>query len=200
MKLIVILCFFVPSIYFSQDIRFTYSYKFVVDTLKKDAITDEIVVLDFSNNDNKSVFTSLKHIISDSIMTEKSKKGITSFPDTSTKVRYVVEKKHKENSIYFYTPDHMIDPVLKVKDDRNLNWKITNDQENIHGYKAQKATTFFAGRYWTAWYTNEIPISDGPYKFRGLPGLILRISDKTQTQSFEILSVQKQNRNYFIFK
>lgn len=57
---------------------------------------------------------------------------------------------------------------------------------------------FFAGREWTAWFTSEISIPDGPYKFYGLPGLILKISDKTNTHSFEMISVQKQKSNYFI--
>lgn len=33
----------------------------------------------------------------------------------------------------------------------------------------QKATCDFAGRKWIAWFTTEIPIQDGPYKFYGLP-------------------------------
>lgn len=41
---------------------------------------------------------------------------------------------------------------------------------------------------WTAWFTTELPISDGPYKFHGLPGLILKIYDKTNTYSFDIIS------------
>ena len=79
-----------------------------------------------------------------------------------------------------------------------MNWQISNEQQSILGYLAQKATMFFAGREWTAWFTSEISIPDGPYKFYGLPGLILKISDKTNTHSFEMISVQKQKSNYFI--
>ena len=131
-------------------------------------------------------------------MIEDSKKGIMSFPDGSMKIRYVVEKINNGNLMYLYTPDYMGDPVLKVKDDHKLNWEISNQQESILGYLAQKATTFFAGREWTAWFTDEISIPNGPYKFYGLPGLILKISDKTNTHSFEMISVQKQKSNYFI--
>ena len=35
----------------------------------------------------------------------------------------------------------------------------------------------FGGRIWTAWFAPEIKTSDGPYKFLGLPGLILKLED-----------------------
>ena len=197
MKIIAFFCC-LPFICFSQDFRFTYNYQFVSDTLKKEVVTNEIVVLDFYGKEQRSIFTGLKHIISDSTMIEDSKKGIMSFPDGSMKIRYVVEKINNGNLMYLYTPDHMGDPVLKVKDDRKMNWQISNEQQSILGYLAQKATMFFAGREWTAWFTSEISIPDGPYKFYGLPGLILKISDKTNTHSFEMISVQKQKSNYFI--
>lgn len=198
MKSIAFFCFFLPFICFSQDFRFIYNYQFVSDTLKKEVVTNEIVVLDSYGKEQRSIFTGLKHIISDSTMIEDSKKGIVSFPDESMKIRYVVEKINNENLMYLYTPNHMGNPVLKVKDDRKINWKIFTEQESILGYMAQKATTFFGGREWTAWFTSEISIPDGPYKFYGLPGLILKISDKTNTHSFEIISIQKKISNYFI--
>ena len=197
MKNLLLFCFFLPSMYFSQNIRLTYNYKFVADTLKKDIISDEIVVLDFNSKEKQSIFTGLKHILSDSTMTAKSEKGLMAFPDTSMKIKYVVEK-NSNGKIYFYTPNHMPNPVLKVKDERKINWKISNDKENILGYTAQKATAIFGGREWTAWFTTELAISDGPYKFSGLPGMILKIYDKTNTHSFEIISVEKQKSNYMV--
>ncbi|WP_312824776.1 GLPGLI family protein [Epilithonimonas sp.] len=190
--------FFLPLLYFSQSIRFTYNYEFVSDTLTRDVVSNETVVLDYFKKEQRSFFTGLKHIISDSTMIEDSKKGIHSFPDGSTKIRYVVEKINNGNLMYFYTTNHMPDPVLKVNDERRMKWEITNEQEKILGYLAQKATTFFAGRQWTAWFTTEISIPDGPYKFHGLPGLILKIVDETQTHSFDIISVKNQKSSYYI--
>jgi len=198
MKKIILLCFLFPSIYFSQNIRFIYNYQFVSDTLKKTMASNEIVVLDFYGEKKQSVFTGLKHLISDSTMAKNSKKGIMTFPDPSMKIKYVIEKTNNGDSLYFYTPNHMPDPVLKVKDDRKMEWEITNERKEILGYTALKAITFFAGRQWIAWFTEEIPIPDGPYKFHGLPGLILNISDSTNTHSFKIISVQKQNSNYLV--
>jgi GLPGLI family protein len=45
------------------------------------------------------------------------------------------------------------------------------------GQIRENATTKFGGRNWTAWFCEQIPFQEGPYKFRGLPALIFEISD-----------------------
>ncbi|TDE16824.1 GLPGLI family protein [Dyadobacter psychrotolerans] len=58
----------------------------------------------------------------------------------------------------------------------NLKWEIGTETDSISGYACTKATTFLGGRHYVAWFTSEIPITDGPYLFWGLPGLIVKIS------------------------
>ncbi|WP_018674443.1 GLPGLI family protein [Riemerella columbina] len=65
----------------------------------------------------------------------------------------------------------------------------------IMGYPVMKATADFGGRLWTAYYTPDIPINDGPYKFYGLPGLILKIHDSTNDYNYEIKAVSKENHD-----
>ena len=74
------------------------------------------------------------------------------------------------------------DDLYKVKEDLpKIDWDLSNSEEkNINGFKALKATGVFRGREYIAWYTPEIPIQTGPWKFTGLPGLILEISDKNK--------------------
>lgn len=56
------------------------------------------------------------------------------------------------------------------------NWKIEENQtKTIAGYKCIKATGIFRGSNITAYFTKELPYSAGPFKFYGLPGLILDI-------------------------
>ncbi len=52
-------------------------------------------------------------------------------------------------------------------------WEIGDSTKNILGYECVKATTDYHGRVWSVWFTPDIPIQDGPWKLRGLPGLIL---------------------------
>ncbi len=74
-----------------------------------------------------------------------------------------------------------------------LNWTIHNNRKVIANYTCQKATVYFRGRKYEAWFTTEIPISLGPYKFGGLPGLILEIQDSNQHYKFSIIGLKKLN-------
>lgn len=57
-------------------------------------------------------------------------------------------------------------------------WKIDEKStKKILGYTCIKATTTFRGAEMTAYYTKELPYSAGPFKFFGLPGLILDIRE-----------------------
>lgn len=60
----------------------------------------------------------------------------------------------------------------------------------------QKATADFGGRSWIAWFTKDIMISEGPYKFRGLPGLIFEISDTKDNFYFQLIKSYKLNKTY----
>ncbi|WP_087137834.1 GLPGLI family protein [Elizabethkingia meningoseptica] len=60
-------------------------------------------------------------------------------------------------------------------------WLINEKEtKKIAGYNCIKATTTFRGSDITAYFTKELPYSTGPFKFFGLPGLILdvRVNNK----------------------
>lgn len=71
-------------------------------------------------------------------------------------------------------------------------WEITDETKDIIGYQCFKATTDYRGRRWTAWFTPEIPVQDGPWKLCGLPGLILEAGDNHNEYHF-ITNGLKQN-------
>lgn len=70
-------------------------------------------------------------------------------------------------------------------------WSITSDTLTILGYLCQKATTEFRGRNYEAWFTPDIPINEGPWKFYGLPGMILKVNDSEDLFSFEIIGLEQ---------
>lgn len=72
-----------------------------------------------------------------------------------------------------------------------FDWKISNDKAKIGEYNTQKATTEFGGRNWTAWFTTDLPFQDGPYKFSGLPGLIVKIEDEGKNYSWVLQGNKK---------
>ena len=71
------------------------------------------------------------------------------------------------------------------------SWKIEPETQIICGYECQKAICHWRGRDYVAWFTNAIPVSSGPWKFGGLPGLIMKISDSKNDYSWEAVAVNK---------
>lgn len=66
------------------------------------------------------------------------------------------------------------------------DWQLVPDStKEILGYQCQMATTRFKGRQWTVWYTEDIPLDEGPWKLRGLPGLVLSAYDAKRQYVFE---------------
>ena len=70
-----------------------------------------------------------------------------------------------------------------------FQWSLIDESKNIMSYTAYRAETTFRGRSYTAWYTPEIPLNAGPWKFNGLPGLILEIADSEKGVQFLISSL-----------
>lgn len=79
-----------------------------------------------------------------------------------------------------------------------LDWQLKDDTLHFGDFICQRADVSFGGREWTAWFTTEIPISDGPYKFAGLPGLILKISDKKGYWDFELRDLETVSLDHAI--
>jgi len=75
-----------------------------------------------------------------------------------------------------------------------FDWNIHTEEKEIKGYVCKKATVNFAGRNYIAWYAPEIPISEGPYKFSGLPGLILELYDTENHYIFSLISFRKVDK------
>ncbi len=87
------------------------------------------------------------------------------------------------NNGSIYSKENHRGKTYYVKDKvSNLNWNLNySENKKIGTLLCKKATTHFRGRNYTAWYTTEIPINYGPYKFQGLPGLIASINDDSNT-------------------
>ena len=76
----------------------------------------------------------------------------------------------------------------------SIQWKFSpKESTSILGYECNKATADFAGRKYTAWFTSELPLPFGPYKFGGLPGLILKIEDSEKQFVWEAVGFEKSN-------
>lgn len=70
-----------------------------------------------------------------------------------------------------------------------IDWTLHNETDTVLNQICRKATCLFRGRKWTAWYAN-IPISDGPWMFSGLPGIILKLTDSESEHLIEAFEIQ----------
>lgn len=196
-KILNLSCLFLSIAIFSQTNRFFYDYKFVSDSTDKSKVTDEIMLLDIDKSG--SIYHSQQKYISDSTsqadMERQMKLNSGSFTINRTEkpgqVTYKVSKQYPDFKTYLFTK--VSTDNYKVEEDMKPDWKILPDKQKVGEYNVQKATTNYLGRQWTAWFTTEIPFQDGPYKFYGLPGLIVKIEDKTGSHSMTLVGNKKIN-------
>jgi len=71
----------------------------------------------------------------------------------------------------------------------SLKWRITKEHQKIQDYSCTKAILNFRGRNYTVWFAESIPLSLGPWKFGGLPGLIIKISDSENKFVYELTGI-----------
>lgn len=77
--------------------------------------------------------------------------------------------------------------LYKLKEPKpTFDWVLTNEQKTIDTYKVKKAILSFRGRDYVAWYSEDIPINAGPWKFSGLPGLIFEIQDTSGRYNWQL--------------
>ncbi|WP_312765739.1 GLPGLI family protein [Epilithonimonas sp.] len=173
------------GIIYSQTHRFIYEFKFKQNPnqteFKKENMTLDI------NPDNVK-FYNYHYVTIDS--TNITKGQNSQLWDTSTPV-VVRVKNSNTNSNYT-----LINDVFVYNTDDRINWNLEKETKKFENYTLQKATATFGGRQWTAWFCKEINISEGPYKFRGLPGVIFQIYDEQNNFDFTLVKSFKLNSTY----
>lgn len=72
-----------------------------------------------------------------------------------------------------------------------FEWQLEDERREICGHVCRKATTKFRGRTWVAWYAEKILVKGGPWKLRGLPGLILKAGSADGEHDMEAVVLRK---------
>lgn len=178
-----------------SDLEVQYEYSFIRDTTDIDPThrSKEIMILDF--NSNSSIYYSQQYVAARKVFEQAAIAAQTS---ANVEIRAADLPKYKISySIYkegakiYYTGN--ISRDFFTFESTYLKWKTDyNEMKTVLGYKCNKATTVFNNRIFTAWYTKEIPISEGPYRFKGLTGLILEIYDEKRYHSFKAIGFEKK--------
>lgn len=170
----------------SQTNRFLYDLQY-----RKDSTEDYrkcVMALDINPTETK--FYDYKFAEYDAQNKASSTGNVSRY---STKTDQVVVR--KPNS---FTNDWYRDffDYFVVKSDDEMTWKLSPETKIYNNYNLQKATTNFGGRSWTAWFCKDIEIKEGPYKFRGLPGLIFIVEDSLGDFTYHLISNTKLPETY----
>lgn len=175
---------------FAQN-RFFYDYKFIPDSTDKANVLKEIMLLDIDKSGSK--YYGQEKFIADSTSQADLERQLKLSPnsisisrnDKPGMISYKVTKQYPDFKTHLFTK--ISSDSYKIEEDKKPEWKILPDKQKIGEYNAQKATTKYGGREWTAWFSTDLPFQDGPYKFYGLPGLIVKIEDKTGSHSLTLV-------------
>lgn len=186
---------------YNYQIQAIYKMTSQLDSTDKASVESEYMSL--LCGQEQSLFCATRYLVMDSAITAESKRGnnlgpsMGFFQANGTHNSLVIFK-DTTNIITFNNVSRFIVPatIYRFTEQKaELNWTILADTMSIGGIRCQKATVNFGNRDWTAWFAPSIPISDGPYKFCGLPGLIFKISDVHQYWNFDLISLNKKNTN-----
>ena len=72
-----------------------------------------------------------------------------------------------------------------------IDWKYLEGDSVILGHDCLKAEGMFRGHKWTVWFTPDVPMEYGPWKLRGLPGLILYAEHDSGFFKYEAIELGK---------
>lgn len=183
MKYLLLLLF--PFFISAQTHRFIYEYQFESDSLTK-ALTKENMILDINPDEIK--FYPYFFAENDSINKLKNNNN-SSWDDLLP----VITRSRNTNKNTSYV---LLNDLFSVQTVDPINWKLSTETKKVGNYSLQKATTTFGGRNWIAWFNTEINLNEGPYKFRGLPGLIFEISDDRNNFSFSLVKSYQLKSTY----
>lgn len=192
-KIAVVALLIVAQISMAQTNRFVYQVTMKPNASDKKDVKTENAYLDISGE--KSLFYSENRIKRDSILRSNfqsgGERGVNreQMESLRSNINYSVEKDKKSQKTTF--KDRIGRDIYAYEEDRPLDWKVLAETTKIGDYKVQKAETDFAGRKWTAWFTTDLPYQDGPYKFTGLPGLIIKVEDSSGDYSFDLMKNYK---------
>lgn len=174
---------------FVDSVRAKILYNYYTKDSSTQVKESEHFVLTIGNLQTK--YFSYTKYKTDSLIREAVKKGqslnsISSISTNNTSAT-IIYRKLVDNTFKLTT--ELVGDKYCYPDKFDISWNILDDTMLIQGYSCQKAVLDFRGRHYVAWFTNSIPVSAGPWKFYGLPGLIMNLYDKDRSFYFECVGI-----------
>ncbi len=142
-------------------------------------ISDEVMLLQCGGPSGVSRFYSYSNYYRDSLITSLVNAGSMDFSSvgdvkggTSVQIFKNWPKAGRMTMI-----DEMLDWFEVEESVPDFGWKVCDEWKEMLGYRVRRAECSFRGRDYVAWFAPELPVSEGPWKFCGLPGLVMHVYD-----------------------
>lgn len=170
-----------------------YSFVYLSDTTMPAETESMILFL----GKNTSVYKSYDRMFADSVVLAQIESYKNAPPGTPMKIGVAGMKRGSGSAVYKdvannkmlrqenFIKDYIIDDAMPA-----INWNMASETKNIQELVCQKATGSFRGRNYTAWFTTQLPYSNGPWKLGGLPGLIVEAYDDEKQVVFKFESFE----------
>ncbi|MBC7556456.1 MAG: GLPGLI family protein [Chryseobacterium sp.] len=176
MKKFSLIFLFLTLCFSAQTHRFIYEIHYKKDSAEN-LISKQNYYLDI--NPDESFYYARPFFISDSILLKTG--DMTFGGKMNDYIR--VKSNSKDYEVFAFEGFD----TFKIVENATQKWKISPETKMLANLKVQKAITNWGGRNWEGWFAPEIPFQEGPYKFNGLPGLIVEISDDKNNYQFTLV-------------
>lgn len=178
----------------SSNIEIKYKAVFLIDTANIHTQKTEITSLKIG--DFSSLFKSAFKESADSISLNYIRKSVENpingkviiKSENLRSAEFIPEVLFTKNTFTIW--DKISRNTYRFETHEKINWNLINETKIISGYKCLKAKGKYRNKEIIAWYTNEIPIPEGPYTFKGLPGLILEAYDSKDYFHFTLIALK----------
>lgn len=178
--------------------KVSYTFTHIQDTTQRDKPHTENMLLVIGKN--ASVYTSYDKI-NRNIATQKQLQEQLKNQTGSGQMNFKLEGRsivkvsdidyfYFANEQKFFTKERVFNNYLIEETAPRIPWKISKDTASFVGIHCQKATAYFKGRNWTAWFAPELPFQSGPWKLNGLPGLIIEAYDEKKEVLFQFAGME----------
>ena len=184
--------------------RLRYSFIHIQDTTQKDKPYTENMLLVIGKN--ASVYTSYDKLIQDNDkrkriidqLNSQAAKGSISGSGTYNITSDEAGLKPTSSQDYYFffneqkfiTKERIFNNYIIEETAPKITWIITKETANFYDIHCQKATTYFKGRNWIAWFAPEFPLQGGPWKLNSLPGLIIEAYDEKKQVQFQFAGME----------
>jgi len=165
--------------YKSTDVMYLYAGRNVAVSYIERELSDDVrLMANFNQNGKRgsNIGNSLRSTIGQTF---------TNYPKGKT----TVIKNLDAAGVYLYENE---EPVTE--------WKLSNDTLTVAGYLCKKANGTLYGRDYTVWYAQDIPSQFGPWKFKGLPGLIMKATSDDGDYDFTAVGIEHRNEPIYFWE